>query len=206
MTQLVPQSMKIEGALGTFQSPASEADDEKMRELLSDVITMQYLLPMAKVPKGWTLEEIQERRMQRTEKQVNNAALNFHIYDKKNAFVGCCGFNNVNFMKKEADFGIILHHTYWKKKFATEAHYLVLLYGFNELDLQTVIFNTAEDNTPMQSFYNKFHIQFQKMDKLEEYNKLICEYILTREMWIEKSLPKFEAEMNLITGSLSSGH
>ncbi|ORX98639.1 acyl-CoA N-acyltransferase [Basidiobolus meristosporus CBS 931.73] len=66
--------------------------------------------------------------------------------------VGFCGLNHINWADMQTSMGIILHHPFQGKGYATEALYLMLWYGFELLHLHRLVVETTEDNKGMRGW------------------------------------------------------
>lgn len=90
----------------------------------------------------------------------------------------------------------MVHHPYWGKGIATEAHYLALKYGFEVLKLHRVAFSTNFDNVPMRTFFETFGIRLEAMIKenvrWDGVYKDSAQYAILEQEWPEVKR-KFEA-------------
>jgi len=136
---------------------AREEDYPTLKEILSDLKTMSELRYLSRVETGgWTLDQVRERYESRNEARAQRARLDFVVVEKSSGkILGNVGFNHIDLKHRCADFGIILHHPFWGKGFAAEAHFLGLSYGFEKLKLHRVDFSTFTTNTKMRRFFEK---------------------------------------------------
>jgi RimJ/RimL family protein N-acetyltransferase len=133
---------------------------------------------MTKEPKGWTLEDVVQRRENNYRMQLDQKAVSFTIIENDTQKI--CGFTGINqigkflylqllmsldFSNKNAKCGIIIHHPFWRQGLSTECHLLVLEYGFTQLGLHKISCNTLVENKPMRSFYERYGIQLESINK-----------------------------------------
>eukprot|EP01100_Stratorugosa_tubuloviscum_P015355 TRINITY_DN8762_c0_g1_i1.p1 TRINITY_DN8762_c0_g1~~TRINITY_DN8762_c0_g1_i1.p1 ORF type:complete len:226 (+),score=86.93 TRINITY_DN8762_c0_g1_i1:57-680(+) len=148
-----------------LRSPIIE-DDEQLQAILSDLTTMKYLRFLTNEPNGWTIEQIQNRRKNFLNLQSQKKALYVHVIEKEtNKLIGSSGFTFIDMNHLNGKFGIVIDHRYWKFGFCSEIHYYLLKHAFEQLNLHRISFETFELNRPMQSFFEKFSIQFEAIRK-----------------------------------------
>lgn len=156
----IPPTLTLSGTNIVLRSP-SLSDAATMREIFSDLTTMQHLRFLTHESRGgWTLAEMTARLERQIAKQLNNEALVMHIHfidwaTGTETLVGATGFTEVDMENLNAHCGIVLFHSYWSRGLATEAFYLVLRYAFETLGLHRVIFETTEKNEGMRGWLEK---------------------------------------------------
>ncbi|OMJ13332.1 hypothetical protein AYI70_g6146 [Smittium culicis] len=119
--------------------PYTHEHDEAVRRFMSCPITMKNLLFMAKRPNGWTLEEIQKRRMSRYEDQALGQRLDFIIAIKDEVLNTFKAKNIAN--SKHDQFETLDKHT-WPQDFQIKSlqnsSYVVAgICGFNYADFSS---------------------------------------------------------------------
>jgi len=159
----LPQDVSLEGPR-LLLKPITLEDAGNLRDLLSDLDTMQYLLPMAKYPQGWSLEDTQHRVITHLDLQNKNMKFNFHVFIKSKLlsnsdepnqqliFIGCAGYPTVELANHSSAVGIILNRKYWSAGYATECLYLLLKYAFETLFIHRIYFETSEFNKAMRGW------------------------------------------------------
>ncbi|KAF9028397.1 hypothetical protein BGZ52_011212 [Haplosporangium bisporale] len=124
--------LPIETARLTLDPP-SEADDEAMGKMFSDVETMAYLRFKTKEPHGWTKPDIVDRRELQEAGIAKGKVSTYYIHDKRTGeLAGVCGANNIHVDERHSDVGIILWKKYWNNGYGTEALYEVMRDLFEE--------------------------------------------------------------------------
>eukprot|EP00026_Physarum_polycephalum_P018565 Phypoly_transcript_20201.p1 GENE.Phypoly_transcript_20201~~Phypoly_transcript_20201.p1 ORF type:complete len:206 (-),score=27.13 Phypoly_transcript_20201:25-642(-) len=177
----------------------SPSDDVAMQEILSDTTTMAHLLGM--VPEGgWPLENVVKRRVARAERLAKNEGFSLNIYDKKSGkLAGSCGLNTVDYMNKRADFGIIVHHPFWRTGVATEAMMLIINFAFDELHMHRVTGETSVGNTGMRKSFEKFGFKLEGIDREAIFSRGTFEdearYAVLENEW-KIARPKIEENFN----------
>ncbi len=78
---------------------------------------------------------------------------------------GASGLHFASLVNKNADMGFLLHHPFWRKRMATEAHLLILTYAFEELKFHRITFTTLESNSRMRGFYHCFGLEQESVAK-----------------------------------------
>lgn len=96
------------------------------------------------------------------EKINNNESIVYSIYirdlNKHNPiiYVGNIGLSSFNWIYRSAEISwIIGEKEYWGKGLGTEVGRLMLIHGFNKLNLHRIWSGTALDNKPMQKVFDK---------------------------------------------------
>lgn len=89
--------------------------------------------------------------------QIEGKALSMYVYGGEGEVVGLAGFNG--FTGRTGEFGIVLHHPYWKRGYGIEVHLVLLGYGIEQLRLDEIACATDRGNEPMRAFYDKFGLK-----------------------------------------------
>ncbi|KAK9768750.1 hypothetical protein K7432_000354 [Basidiobolus ranarum] len=162
-----------------------EKDEERIREIISDVRTMKHLRFMSHEPTGWTIPEVRARLKNQIEEQARSERATFHIFERKEPIepetdptdpegikllkvfenledttdrqdiIGFGGLNYVRYHDMETCMGVILDHPYQRKGYATEVLYLTLWYSFEVLHMHRLIIQTTEPNEGMRGWMEK---------------------------------------------------
>ncbi|MCD6101589.1 MAG: GNAT family N-acetyltransferase [Candidatus Cloacimonetes bacterium] len=133
-----------------YLSPINIEDAEKYTEWLNDLEVSKYLsLSREQI----TLQKEKEilEDMSKTRAQV------FGIIDKKtDNLIGNCSLFSINHPNKRAEFGIFIgDKRYWNKGYGTEATKLILDYGFNILNLNSIMLEVYSFNKRAIKSYEK---------------------------------------------------
>ena len=76
--------------------------------------------------------------------------------NQTNELIGNIGLNDVDFLNRNAELGIIIgNKTYWKQGYGKEAIELLLDFTFNILNMKNVYLKVFEFNTPGIKLYEK---------------------------------------------------
>lgn len=155
------QNIVLTGKLVTLK-PINEKCDAAVQRMLSDVVTMRYLRFMTHEPSGWTIDEVVQRRKVFLALLLENKSQLFDIYSNDtNAFVGQTAIKNADWEHRCASCGLIIHHTFWRRGYATEARKLCMEYAFEKLKLHRLLFETLARNLAIQKFYAKYGFSFE---------------------------------------------
>ncbi len=146
---------------------AEEPDFPILRDILSDPVTMHHLKFMAHLDcGGWTLEQVKKKFEERKKLQENETAIQFVITENiSGALIGTCSFPKLDLENRNAEFGIIIYHPYWRRTIATECHLICLSYAFENLHLHRVEFRTIPENARMRSFFQRNGIALEHVRK-----------------------------------------
>ncbi len=113
------------------------------------------------------------------------------VEKKKNSHIGNISLQDINFISRSAEFAIILgEKEYWGKGMAKEASVLIMMHGFQELNLHRIYCGTASGNVAMQKLANYLGMteegrRREAQFKSGEYNDII-EYGVLRDEFLEK--------------------
>ncbi len=120
---------------------------EGLRRILSDPVTMSELRYMAKLPAGWSLQEVSDRVNERKRRQNLGECLHLAVLQPGNgAVVGWCGFNEIVKEHQRAEFGVVIESALWGSGAAAECVLACLTFGFESLMLHRVEMSTFESN------------------------------------------------------------
>jgi RimJ/RimL family protein N-acetyltransferase len=202
------QSERLLLSLPTMEDEKeNEYCDKGLLKILSDEESLKHLRILYK---NWTMDEIKERRISFTQKNFKEEAFyvhlfyksklfeNFEAFPEKGILIGTTGFREIHFNQEKGknwgEFGIIISKEFWRLGISTEAHYLCLNFAFDKLSLDFVIFSTLEENIPMNKFFEKFSIPFQKMNFIHGEDWKV--YKLDSILWNKEVKFLFEKELN----------
>jgi RimJ/RimL family protein N-acetyltransferase len=181
--------------------------DNVLLRILSDQETLKHLRILYK---NWTLDEIKERRISFTQKNLKEEAFYLHIFFKSKSFesferfsdkgilIGTTGFREIHIHQEKGknwgEFGIVISKEFWRLGISAESHFLCLNFAFDKLSLDFVIFSTLEENIPMNKFFEKFKIPFQKMNFIHGQEWKVFQ--LDSDWWFNEVKILFEKELN----------
>jgi ribosomal-protein-alanine N-acetyltransferase len=95
------------------------------------------------------------------------------VIDKSNGeFLGWCGLKYVKEIN-ETDIGFRFFEEYWNKGFATESAKVCLNYGFEKLNLQTIIGRAMAENLASIKVLEKLGLTYEKEFNFDEHKGLI---------------------------------
>ncbi|KAJ2898893.1 hypothetical protein GGI21_003864 [Coemansia aciculifera] len=78
---------------------------------------------------------------------------NGHIdMDEPYLVIGCCGLLNIDAFNRSSSAGIILDARFWRTGISSTALYYTLRYGFNDMKLHRIAFETTEKNAGMRGW------------------------------------------------------
>lgn len=98
-----------------------------------------------------------------------------------NEFIGWCGLKYIEQLD-ETDLGYRFFEKHWGKGYATESAKAVLEYGFNVLELDTIVARAAIENTASHRVIKKVGFVFEKEG--EEHGDKIYKYRLSRIQYL----------------------
>ena len=155
--------------------------------ILNNPKTMQYLRFMTMSEQGWDEARIAARILRHQQLTLAGEGCLYDLF-VQDTLIGNAGFQDWMPDKKEASFGIIVHHPWWRQGLATEVFLYLLEYGFSQLKLEHIYFKTAFDNTRMQSFFDRFAIPFNHISRHDVINRDgqpedYRVYSLSRQQW-----------------------
>ncbi|MBI5631337.1 MAG: GNAT family N-acetyltransferase [Elusimicrobia bacterium] len=158
-------SDKLEGRLVVLTPPETR-HIPAVREILSDLKTMECLRYMAHAPKGWTRNEVQERFGKQRKGRRQETELHFIVQSRDSGRIaGSCGFNILDLKHRYGNFGIILHHPFWGLGLAAECHLLCFQYAFDKLGLHRVDMGTFVENKRMRKFFENLGIRMEGVQR-----------------------------------------
>lgn len=133
-----------------YLSPINIDDAEKYTEWINDLEVAIYLNFLTQLI---TLEKEKEI----LEKMIKENDYIFSIVDfKTNKLIGSCALISLDFINKNAVFGIFIgNKKYWNKGYGEEATKLLLDYGFNILNLNNIMLSGVEYNKRAIKCYEK---------------------------------------------------
>ena len=147
MTPKIPEKLELKGKIVTLRSLPQPESHQAMQKILSDPKTMQNLLYMAHQPKGWTMEQVEERYRDFCEDAKKEKGIHFIVYSNEtNEVLGNCGYTHLSLSHRFGRSGRIIHHPYWGRRIGTECNLLTWEYGIEKLGLHRIEFSTFDDN------------------------------------------------------------
>lgn len=178
-----------------YLSPISLDDADYFTEWLND---FSVTLNLGLTGEVITLEKEKELLEKLSKSYV------FAIIDKEaNKLIGSTGFHNIDFINKNAEFGInIGDKNFWNRSYGTDATRLMLDFGFNILNLHHIHLSVLNFNKRAIKCYEK--VGFKTIGKLSEYRQIggerfdmILMEILSKDfesIFIKKSLNELKEE------------
>jgi ribosomal-protein-alanine N-acetyltransferase len=155
---LVPDSHEMLGSLIKLRTPNSQ-DYQALKNILNDPVTMEALRSFFGNAL-WTNEMVEERYTKSKKAQKIGRALRYVVVDQgSNNVIGDCGLKDINSIEKKAEYGIILHQSFWGTAAAKECMVLCFNFAFESLGLQTIYFTADEQNLRVIHFCNKLGVK-----------------------------------------------
>jgi RimJ/RimL family protein N-acetyltransferase len=183
----LPNNLELVGEYVTLRFPR-RTDYPVMRDILSDPSNMEHLKFMDKGPRGWTLEEVQQRyERRRLTPQEFTGFMLIVVSNETGKVVGDCGFSNVVIDHRRAEFGLILDRAVWGTFVCKECHLLSLEYGFERMKLHRIEWDTSETNVRMRRFLENIgaHLECMKNGYWIDGDQFTkeCVYTVFEESW-----------------------
>ena len=124
-----------------YLSPISLDDAEQYCEWISDAEVNKFM-----VFSSHQIGIVRERAI--LEDMIKRGSQIFAIIDKeKDELIGNCSLFDIDHLNRKAEFGIFIgNKTYWGKGYGTEATKLILDYGFNILNLNSIMLRVYSYN------------------------------------------------------------
>ncbi|MBO8139736.1 MAG: GNAT family N-acetyltransferase [Thermosipho sp. (in: Bacteria)] len=163
--------------------PIEVEDAKRFVELINDEEVRQYLALVFPINKY-----MEENWLKNDANNFNTVTLGIEVKDK-NLLVGSTGLNNIDWINRQAEFGIgIFDKNYWNKGLGTEATKLVLKYAFEYLNLNRVYLKTYEYNKRAIRVYEKCGFLLEGKERQAKYLKgkywdLVRMSILAEDYW-----------------------
>jgi ribosomal-protein-alanine N-acetyltransferase len=130
-----------------------------------------------------SLEATKQQMTWFTDLEKNGSGIWWAVCAKEDqAFLGACGFNNLNKEHKKAEIGFWLLPAYWGKGIITEAVHLIVDYAFNNLGLQRIEGFVETENKNSKKVLARLNFNHEKtlQDYEEKNGKLISLDIYTK--------------------------
>ena len=149
-----------------YLSPRGSEDYLKFTEWLNDMEVTKGLITSHMVYTA-------EAEKAYLENSISDKERAFGIIDKtEDKIIGTCGLIEIDFINRNAELGIFIgDKNYWGKGYGREAIDLTLDFGFNILNLNTIMLKVYEYNINAINCYKG--IGFKEVGKLREF-KLIA--------------------------------
>lgn len=187
-----------------YLSPISFDDLEKYTEWVNDMETGLYVLFASKV------YDLQKEKTALENLTKNNCVM--AIVDKDtNKAIGFCGLHNIDEVHRTATFGISIgDKSYWGHGIGTEATNLIVDFGFNILNLNSISLEVVDFNKRAIKCYEKCGFKSvgkkrQAIFKAGNYHDLLLYDILASEFQstyikaIYDKVAKSDSDINKIT-------
>jgi [ribosomal protein S5]-alanine N-acetyltransferase len=107
------------------------------------------------------------------------------------AFVGTCGFGQIDFARGVGDINYVLAKPYWGKGYATEAAAAVIQFGFTQLGLRVIEANALPENAASLRVMAKLGLRYRETSPMsQESGPLRPMYVwqIERERWLSSPL------------------
>jgi RimJ/RimL family protein N-acetyltransferase len=118
------------------------------------------------------IEEAEDFLKQYKDYEINGFG-RWAVLDKlNNEFLGWCGLRYVEEIK-ETDIGFRFFEKHWNKGFATESASACLKYGFEKLNLKTIIGRAMAENIASIKVLEKIGLKYEKEFDFEKHKGLI---------------------------------
>ncbi len=162
-----------------------------LREIRNDLKTMSHLGQSRRATQGgWSEEDILKWGRSKIELYNKRKCLPLVIVSEiDGAVMGNGGFPVVNMDHFRAESGVVLHHKYWRKGIGSASWRLILEYGFKEMLLNRITFETSPDNQASVSLFDRLNIPLEATQKESVfvdgkfYDKAV--YVILRNQWPE---------------------
>ena len=133
-----------------YLSPINLEDAEQYTEWINDIEIAANLTLAEKIIGVDKEKEILEN-------MIKNNNVIFAIIDLKlDKLIGNCGLHDIDHVDRKAEFGIFIgDKSFWNKGYGTEATKLILDFGFNVLNLNSIMLRVFEYNARAMKCYEK---------------------------------------------------
>ncbi|KIY67176.1 acyl-CoA N-acyltransferase [Cylindrobasidium torrendii FP15055 ss-10] len=149
MASRFPKTLTSPTGRCTFTLPEDDSsDDHHVARLRTHPAVRQHL------PQLVASMDVEDAARLREARHADPAYADYHIHVGGN-FAGNAGIKKVDWLHKSAEGGILILPEFQGKGLATEAFYAVLTFGFEELKLNRICFETASENAQMRGWFDK---------------------------------------------------
>jgi len=148
--------------------PMQETDEAPLFSVLTDPETAKFLaaLVTGDISIEPTIKHMAMRRKCSAEEESQGkSTLSIIVENNTGTLVGECGLHNINFTDKKAELGVIIHHLFWRKGYATEVTYMLLRYAFEELQFHRIAAVTHSSNHRMRDFFDAYGFHFEGIER-----------------------------------------
>lgn len=143
-----------------YLSPIDKDDYEKYTEWVNDMEVGIGMIFACKLID----EETEKNALERLSKSEFNFAI---IDNEKNQVIGNIGFPSIDYINHSGEVGIFIgDKNYWGNGYGTEALKLLLDFGFNILNLNSIHLRAYSYNSPALKCYQK--VGFKEAGRLRE--------------------------------------
>lgn len=174
----MPYFKKLVGE-NIYLSPRGTEDALKFAQWLNDSETADFL------SRREFLANL-ENEQKWLEENINNEAAFVIVTLAEDKMIGTCSFENINHIDRVAELGIFIgDKEYRGKEIGTEAVKLLLNYGFNSLNFNSIYLKVMEFNPRAIACYKK--CGFNEVGRLRQHNYINGKYYDSIYMDILKS-------------------
>ena len=102
------------------------------------------------------------------------------------AFIGTCGFGEIDFARGVGDINYVLAKPYWGKGYATEAVAAVLQFGFGRLGLRLIEAQAFRDNSASIRVMAKLGLRYRETRPVSQESgpsRPVCVWQIESERW-----------------------
>lgn len=102
------------------------------------------------------------------------------------AFIGTCGFGEIDFARGVGNINYVLAKPYWGKGYATEAVAAVLQFGFRRLGLRLIEAQAFRDNSASIRVLAKLGLRYRETRPVSQESspsRPVCVWQIERERW-----------------------
>jgi [ribosomal protein S5]-alanine N-acetyltransferase len=102
------------------------------------------------------------------------------------AFLGTCGFDEIDLARGAAAIGYVLAKPYWGQGYATEAAAAVVDFGFVHLDLRRIEAQALSENVTSLRVMAKLGMRYREAKPSNNYrgaSQPVCVWQIERERW-----------------------
>lgn len=163
--------------------PIEVEDAKRFVEMINDEEVRQYLAAVFPINKY-----MEENWIKNNANNFNTVTFGIEVKDK-NILVGSTGLMNIDWVNRQAEFGIgIFDKNYWNKGLGTDATRLVLKYAFEYLNLNRIYLKTYEYNKRAIRVYEKSGFLLEGKERQGKYLKgkywdLLRMSIIAEDYW-----------------------
>lgn len=156
MIRPIPEAVALrEGGVALASLASAHVPD--LVAMVNDPRTMEYMSAMAN-PDGWTVEGFGRVIDAWKHKQKLQLGIYLAVVDPSGRAMGWCTLTKVNAINRCGEFGLVLHHSYWRKGVTPACYLMMLEFAFTVLDFHRIEFVTLEENVRARGLLEKIGI------------------------------------------------